>query len=87
METQNKTLLVYRVFSGTVYEIPEKDMTLLDIGQVPLKKRPPTNCKKCFGKLDLGRDNQNYAYIPCSCLRKVINFDILKSLENINITK
>ena len=87
METQNKTILIYSVFSGTLYEIPEKDVKLLDVGQVPLKKAPSTSCKKCHGKLDLGRDFQNYAYIPCSCLRKVINFDILKSLENINIAK
>jgi hypothetical protein len=81
METQINKVLVYSVFSGTIYEIPEKDVILLDIGQLPLLKKPNTNCKKCYGKMDLGRDSQNYAHIPCSCLRKVINFDILKSIE------
>lgn len=87
MEIQNKTILIYSVFSGSLYEIPEKDVQLLDVGQLPLKKKPSTSCKKCHGKLDSGRDFQNYGYIPCSCLRKVINFDILKSLENINFAK
>jgi len=85
METTNKTTTVYSVFSGTMYEILETDIKLLDIGQLPLKKQPSTSCKKCYGKRDIGRDAQNYAYIPCSCLRKVINFDILKSLESIRI--
>jgi len=87
METHNKTIWVYSVFSGTLYELLNSDIKLLDIGQIPLKKKPQTNCKKCYGKYDLGRDAQNYAYIPCSCLRKIINFDILKSLENINFQK
>jgi hypothetical protein len=87
METDNKTIWVYSVFSGTLYELLNSDIKLLDIGQIPLKKKPQTNCKKCYGKYDLGRDAQNYAYIPCSCLRKIINFDILKSLENINFQK
>jgi len=87
METQSKTIWIYSVFSGTLYELLESDIKLLDIGQLPLKKKPPTSCKKCYGKYELGRDVQNYAYIPCSCLRKVVNFDILKSLENINFQK
>lgn len=87
METQNKTILVYSVFSGTLYEALDKDVKLLDNGQIPLKKRPPTSCKKCYGKLDIGRDLQNYTYVPCLCLRKVIDFDIIKSLEAIKIEK
>lgn len=86
METQNKKIWVYSVFSGILYELPEKDIKLLDIGQLPLKKRPNTSCKKCYGKYDIGRDTQNYAYVPCSCLRKVIDFDILKSLESFRIS-
>jgi hypothetical protein len=87
METNSNTVWIYSVFSGTLYQLPEKDISLLDIGQLPLLKKPNTSCKKCYGKMDLGRDAQNYAYVPCSCLRKVINFDILKSLESVQFTK
>lgn len=87
METQNKTKLVYSVFSGILYEVSDKDLKLLDNGQMPLKKKPSTSCKKCYGKYDIGRDIQNYTYVPCLCLRKVIDFDILKSLETFRIEK
>ena len=71
METKNK--IVYSVFSGTVYEIPEKDLKILDIGQVPLTKHPNRNCPKCYGRHYTGRDSQNFAYLACSCIRKVVD--------------
>ena len=81
METQTNLQWMYSVFSGETYQCLTTDIKLLDIGQLPLKKLPNTSCKKCYGKFNLGRDAQNYAYLPCSCLRKVIDFDIIKSLE------
>lgn len=82
METNNKTIFAYSVFSGTVYEVLETDIKFLDEGQIPLTKKPPTNCKKCYGRLNKGRDAQNRAFYPCSCLRKVVNLDTVRSLEN-----
>ncbi len=35
---------IYSVFSGTFYEILEEDISILDIGQIPLIKKP-SNCK------------------------------------------
>jgi hypothetical protein len=81
MET-NKSIPVYSVFSGTVYDVLESDVKLLDIGQIPLKKYPPSNCKKCYGRYSVGRNQQDYSFPPCSCLRKVVNVDIVRSLEN-----
>jgi hypothetical protein len=77
----NKTL-VYSVFSATYYEVLESDIPLLDVGQLPLLKRPKSKCNKCLGRGHLGRDTQNYAYAVCSCVRKEINFNIIKSAEN-----
>jgi hypothetical protein len=82
METNIKTTPVYSVFSGTIYDVLESDIKLLDVGQVPLIKNPPRNCKKCYGRYNTGRDHQNYSFSPCSCLRKVVNVDIVRSLEN-----
>lgn len=82
MEIMHKTVPVYSVFSGTIYDILETDIKILNIGQIPLNKNPSSNCKKCYGKFNVGRNLQNYAYTPCSCLRKVVNIDIVKDLEN-----
>ena len=76
-ESTNK--IIYSAFSGTYYTIPEKDFTLLDMGQLPLLKRPPTNCKKCNGRGHLGRDNQSLHYYICNCVRKVLDVDAIKS--------
>lgn len=73
METSKKQ--IYSIFSGTFYEIPEKDIKILDIGQVPLSKLPPSNCKKCFGRGYTGRDKDNFAYYACSCVKKLVILD------------
>lgn len=77
MET---TKLIYSVFSGTYYDVLEKDFKLLNVGQIPLKSQPPQNCKKCYGRGHLGREQNTYAFEICSCVRKKIDFDLVKSL-------
>jgi hypothetical protein len=72
--------LIYSVFSGTYYEVLEKDIKILDIGQIPLKEKPPNSCKKCNGRGYIGRDIKNYAYEVCNCVRKKIDFDYIKTL-------
>ena len=84
MQKSDNTL-IYSVFSGTYYEIPTKDFTLLDIGQLPLIKKPSSTCSKCHGRGHTGRDTQTCGYSICSCLRKVINHDIIRHAENITI--
>jgi hypothetical protein len=79
------TKLIYSVFSGTYYDVLEKDVKLLDVGQIPLKKKPPTSCKKCYGRGYLGRDKNTYAYDICNCIRKCIDFDFIKTLEKESI--
>jgi hypothetical protein len=81
MQTQTTTL-IYSVFSGIFYEVLTKDVELLNIGQIPLKKYPNTSCKKCYGRGHIGRDNQTYAYNICNCVRKNIDFDIIKKFDS-----
>jgi hypothetical protein len=81
------TKLIYSVFSGTYYEVLEKDIKLLDIGQLPLIARPSFSCKKCNGRGYVGRDIKTYAYEVCNCVRKKIDFDYLKSLMPDNKTE
>jgi hypothetical protein len=73
---------IYSVFSGTYYEVPEKDVQLLNVGQIPLVKKPSSNCKKCYGKGHNGRDITSFAYQVCSCVRKNIDFNIVKTLTS-----
>jgi hypothetical protein len=74
--------LMFSVFSGTFYEIPTEDVLLVDMGHLPLNSKPRTNCKKCHGMGYLGRESQNLTYRACLCVQKVINFSILKEIEN-----
>ena len=83
MET---TKLIYSVFSGTYYDVLEKDVKNLDIGQIPLTSKPNQNCKKCLGRGHIGKDQKTYAYNICNCIRKKIDFEYIKSLDP-NITK
>jgi len=71
---------MYSVFSGTYYDVLESDLPLLSAGQIPLIKRPSTNCKKCYGRGHNGRDNRSFAFNPCNCVRKNVDRDTLKSL-------
>jgi hypothetical protein len=76
----NNIKQIYSVFSGTFYTIPEKDVSLLNIGQLPLVKKSNISCKKCYGKGHNGRDLNTFAFQVCSCVRKNIDFDIVKKI-------
>ena len=77
----NKTQLTcYNVFNGRYYDVLSEDFYLLSEGQLPLIKKPNTNCKKCYGRGYSGKNTQDLSYIPCLCLKKQINFDILNSI-------
>jgi hypothetical protein len=73
---------VFSVFSGSYFQIPEKDLNLLQQGHLPLIKKPRSNCKKCFGRGYSGRNKKELSYFPCSCVLKTLNTDILKKLED-----
>ena len=83
---QNKTMLMYSIFSGTFYEIPESDFKLMDGGQIPLTKKPNSGCNKCYGRGHLGRDTQTFGYTVCNCVRKVANLNLIKNATDITIS-
>lgn len=85
MQTHNK-LLMYSIFSGTYYEIPESDFPLMDGGQIPLVKSPSRSCSKCYGRGHLGRDTQTYAYVVCSCVKKAVNLNLIKNSKDVTIS-
>jgi hypothetical protein len=69
---------IYSAFSGTFYTIIDKDFSLLDMGQLPLTKRPSSSCKKCQGRGHIGRDNQNFQYYICNCVKKMLDVEKIK---------
>lgn len=77
----NKEIIVcYNLFTGTYYNVLKEDVVLLDQHQIPLNKKPSSSCKKCYGRGYIGKNKTDFTYIPCSCLQKQINFDILKDI-------
>lgn len=69
-----QTKFTYGVLSGTILEIPEADIKLIDQSRVLFVKEPKKNCKKCYGRYFTGRDIKMFTYEPCACVRKVIDF-------------
>jgi hypothetical protein len=69
---------IYNIFSGQYLEILEEDVKNLYNGQIPLKTKPNYSCKKCYGKGHLGRDLNNFTYQLCSCVRKIVDIELLK---------
>ena len=78
----NETVQVYSIFSGTFYEVTKEDFKILDVGQLPLLKKP-NNCKKCNNRGHIGRNAQTYGYFVCNCLRKVIDHSIIKNAQEV----
>ena len=87
MQQQTKT--IYSIFSGTFFELPEKDLDLLIAGQAALTKKPSSSCKKCLGRGHIGRDSQTLMYQPCNCIRKALDLEQLKKniTNSIDINK
>jgi len=78
---ENKLIHVFNVFSGTIIKIPEKDLKILDISQIPLKSYPKINNKQNFGRLYTGRDKDNFVYYAAPCVLKVVDHELSKSLN------
>ena len=86
MQNKNNPMLMYSIFSGTFYEIPDSDFHLMDGGQIPLLKKPSSSCSKCYGRGHLGRDTQSFGYTVCNCVRKVANINLLKTVKDVTIS-
>jgi uncharacterized Fe-S radical SAM superfamily protein PflX len=81
----HNTIQIYSIFSGTFYEVPKEDFKLLDMGQIPLLKKP-SGCKKCNGRCHIGRNAESYGYFICKCLHKVIDHSIIKNAQEVTVS-
>jgi hypothetical protein len=75
----NNILLCYNLFNANYYNILKEDFLLLSDGQLPLNRKPSSSCKKCYGRGYIGKNTSDFTYMPCYCLKKQINVDILLS--------
>lgn len=71
---------IYSAYSGTYLEIPESDLKHLKMGQFPVIKKASSSCKKCFGRGNIGRDNENLFYQLCNCVIKAIDKEDSKKI-------
>jgi hypothetical protein len=83
----SKTILFFSAFSGIFYHLPESDVKLMGLGQLPLKKQPKNNCKKCSARGFTGRDTNTLFYLTCTCVQKELNLELLKEIEDKHIPK
>jgi len=73
-------ITVFSAFSGEFYDFPTKDIKHLVPEIIPLTSKP-RNCKKCFNRGQIGRNSNNFAYIICSCVQKVLDLSKIKDID------
>jgi RNA processing factor Prp31 len=74
--------LFYSLISGEIYTVEADEVDNLDQYQIPLLQRPKDNCKKCYGRMYIGRDVHKDIYIIChKCAKKCVDFDNMKDDE------
>lgn len=75
----NELKLYFSLISGDIYHVEEDEVKNLDANQIPLHKKPNSNCKKCYGRFYMGYDPNKKYYIPCpKCLNKCVDWEALK---------
>ena len=68
--------------SGEIYSIEKDEIDNVDEFQIPLTKRPDSSCNRCYGRGYSGRRVDSGVLVLCMrCLRKCIDFDLLKELS------
>jgi len=72
---------IFNVYSGSVFELNDDELSNILEGEIPLERAPRTNCKKCYGRCYIGRDKERRIYQPCGqCVEKNILLGYEKQL-------
>jgi hypothetical protein len=71
--SEEKKVIYYSLVSGDVYEIPADEVENLDDFQIPLLRKPKSNCKTCYGRGYIGFDAQKKYYPMCRCIMSKID--------------
>ncbi len=71
----------FSLVTGQFVKILADEVKLLESYQLLLKKKPNTSCKKCYGRGYLHFDSFNKAYIPCRCVKKLVDMENTENKE------
>lgn len=71
--------LYFSLHTGEIYEVLEDEISTLNEFQVPLKCKPKSSCKNCYGRLHVGLNTLTQLYALCdSCSKKCIDWEKIK---------
>jgi hypothetical protein len=56
--------------TGEFFDVLEDEIETLTPFQVRLKKKPKSNCNRCYGRFYEGKNIKTGLYIPCQRCRK-----------------
>lgn len=80
--------LMYSLITGDIYTIESDELKNMDRYQIPLKKRPPRSCNKCYGRMYSGYDPQLRIYTVCSkCANRCVDFDLCDDVIEVGTFK
>ena len=73
--------LFFSLVSGEIYSVSDDEISNQGNDRIPLLKKPDSSCKKCYGRLYIGKHAQQTPngvvhdyYIPCPrCLQKCLD--------------
>lgn len=69
---------IFNTVSGETYQIFREELKVAHPYEIPLKKKPSSNCKQCYGRLYAGRIASTGYYLPCAkCMRKFADVDYI----------
>ena len=64
---------IFNVYSGECYKILPEEIENIIEGEIPLRRTPRSNCRKCYGRGHIGRDSTKHIFQPCpNCVEKQI---------------
>lgn len=74
--------MFFNMISGDTFMVEEDEVKNLEATNIPLKKAPSKSCKKCYGRMHVGKMTRGNYYIPCPvCMRKCADFSAMKNEE------
>lgn len=72
MSDEPKKMYAISIVTGEIFPIEEADVKLLFSYQIPLKTKPKSGCKKCYGRGYISIDSQTKLHHLCSCTTKCV---------------
>ena len=65
--------LYFSLFGGQIFSVKEDEVSTMDAFQIPLKKKPSSSCKNCYGRFYTGYDLSKRHFLICKkCAIKTI---------------